>query len=97
MTGYPLQEGRGFIWGGGGRDLDFRGLAFLHPDGADLLLEKPLFIVEAIRNLLHLLDGRTPPFEETLDWLQFYYTTDRTGSYVAPVSTFLTWSAVSEG
>ena len=47
--------------------------------------------------LLPILVGRAPPFEETLGWLHFTYTTDRTGDYVVPESTVLVLSAVLEG
>ena len=70
---------------------------FLPPDGASLLLEGPNNIAEASRTLLLLLVGRSHPFEETLYWTQFVYTTDRTGSYVAPTSNVLAWYAFSGG
>ena len=44
-----------------------------------------------------ILVGRTPPFEETLDWLPFMYTADRKGAYLAPASTVLVPSTVLEG
>ena len=44
-----------------------------------------------------LLTGRELPFKETLDWLQFAYTTDRSGAYVAPASTVLVQYTVAEG
>ena len=47
--------------------------------------------------LFPILVGQAPSFEETINWLQFAYTTDRTGAYVAPASTFLVPSKVSEG
>ena len=47
--------------------------------------------------LFPIVVGWVPPFEETLNWLQFAYTTDRTGSYVAPASPVLVLSAVLEG
>ena len=43
-----------------------------------------------------LLTGRELPFKETLDWLQFAYTTDRSGAYVAPASTVLSQSPIAE-
>ena len=54
-------------------------------------------IAAMIQSLFYLLTGRLPPFEEVLDWLQFYYTVDRTGAYVAPASTVLVQSTVVEG
>ena len=47
--------------------------------------------------LFPLLNVREPPFEEALDWLNFPYTADRAGAYVAPASTVLAQSAVAEG
>ena len=44
-----------------------------------------------------LLTGQQPPFEAALDWLQFAYTADRAGAYVAPASTVFVLSVVSEG
>ena len=81
----------------GGRDLACRGLAFLPPDGAALLLEGPINIAEASQTLFPLLAGRARPFKETLDWLQLAYTADRTGAYVVPESTVLAQSAVWKG
>ena len=47
--------------------------------------------------LFPMLTGRDPPFEAALDWLQFTYTTDRAGSYMAPASTVLAQYDVAEG
>ena len=44
-----------------------------------------------------MISGQEPPFKEALDWLQFAYTADRAGDYVAPASTVLAQSAVAEG
>ena len=54
-------------------------------------------IYESIQIMFPLLAGRAPPLEETLAWLKFVYTTDRTGAYVAPSSAVLDQSVVSEG
>ena len=67
------------------------------PDGAALLLENASNIAEASQMRFPLFDSRAPPFEETLDWLQFAYTADLTGAYVAPVSMVLVQCAVLEG
>ena len=80
-----------------GRDLACQGLAFVAPDDAARLLNTSRNITEVGQLILPILVGRTPPFEETLDWLQFVYTTDRTGAYVAPAPTVLVLSVVSEG
>ena len=44
-----------------------------------------------------MLTGPEPPFEEALDYLQFVYTADRVGAYVAPASTVLAQSVIAEG
>ena len=44
-----------------------------------------------------MLTGQDPLSKEALDWLQFTYTADQAGDYVAPVSTVLDQSAVAEG
>ena len=54
-------------------------------------------IAEASHLLLPLLSSRAPPFKKTLDWLQFSYTVNRTGFYVAPASTVPVPFVVSEG
>ena len=41
--------------------------------------------------------GQETPFEVDLDWLQFAYTADQSGDYVAPAYTVLVQSAVAEG
>ena len=57
---------------------------------------KDLNIAAASQGLFPLLTGWTPPFKEVLNWLQFSYTTDRTGAYMAPASMVLVQSAVVE-
>ena len=47
--------------------------------------------------LFPLLNGREPPFEAALDFLQFSYTANRAGAYVAPASKVLFLSVVAEG
>ena len=49
--------------------------------------DRPTNVFEASVGLFPLLTGRGPPFEAALEWLQFAYTADRAGSYVAPAST----------
>ena len=78
-------------------DLSFRGLIFLFSDGASLFLGSSPNISEPIQMLSPILVGWAPPFGEMCDWLQFAYTTDRTGSYVAPASVVLAQSPVTEG
>ena len=81
----------------GGRDLAFQGLTSVALDGATLLIKAEYNIAQASHLLFPLLYSWAPHFEETLDWIQFAYTADRTGAYVAPASTVLVPSAVSEG
>ena len=70
-----------------------RGLAFLPVDCAAWLLgreaEKPVNVFEASAGLFPLLNGQEPPFEAALGFLQFTYTADRAGAYMAPASTVL--------
>ena len=81
-------------------ELACRGLTFVPPDYASWILQReayrPLNIFEASKGLFYLLTSREPPFEEDLDWLQFAYTADRAGAYVAPESTVLAQSTVAE-
>ena len=71
----------------GGCTLTCQGPNFVPLQGASLLLGSDLNIVEVSQNLFLLLNGWAPPSEEALNWLQFSYTTDWTGDYVAPAST----------
>ena len=52
----------------------------------------PLNILSTSKGLFTILTVQEPPFEEALDWLQFAYTADRAGAYVAPASTVLNQS-----
>ena len=78
-----------------------RGLAFLPVDCVAWLLGReangPVNVFEASAGLSPLLNGREPPFEAALDFLQFAFTADRAGTYVAPASTVLVPLAVAEG
>ena len=82
-------------------DLSFRGLTFVPPDYAPWILwreaDRPLNVFEASTGLFPLITSQEPPFEESLDWLQFAHTADQVGAYVAPASTVLAQSAVAEG
>ena len=53
-------------------------------------------IAEDSQTLSPLLAGRAPPYEEALRWIQFDYTGDQTGDYMATASTVLVRSVVSE-
>ena len=55
----------------------------------------PINVLYASKVLFTLLIGREPLFEEALVWLQFLYTADQAGVYVAPATTVLTQSAVA--
>ena len=81
--------------------LAYRGLAFLPVKGAAWLLgreaDRPVNVFKASAGLFPLLNGRAPPFEAALDFLQFAFTADRAGTYVAPASTVLVPLAVAEG
>ena len=73
-----------------------RGTTFVFTDGASHLLEQPQKTTEASQTLLPILDGPAPPYDMVLDCIQFAYTGDSTGDYVAPASKFLVRSMVSE-
>ena len=76
-----------------------RGITFVAPDGAAYLLNTDCScnIAEASQLISPLLSGHAPLFKETLNWIQFTYTADSTGDYVAPDSTVLVPSAVLDG
>ena len=77
------------------------GLEFLPVEGAAWLLGRendwPVNVFEASEGLSPLMNGPEPPFEAALDFLQFAFTADRAGTYVAPASTVLVPLAVAEG
>ena len=79
----------------GGRNLYFLVITFVTPDSASHLIDASRNIVDVGQFLFPILVSWAPPFEETLDWLQFVYTVYRTGSYVVPASTVLFPYAVS--
>ena len=60
-------------------------------------MDGPVNVFEASEGLFPLLTGREPPVEAALDFLQFAYTADMAGAYVAPASTVLVPLAVAEG
>ena len=74
-----------------------RGLDFLYPDMSARLLVSPWNIAEAYQLIFALLTSQAPPYEEALDWLQFSYTGDRSGAYVVPGSTKVTFQTSAEG
>ena len=82
-------------------ELVFRGLTLVLPDYTSWLLSREadgtLNVSEALADLSPLITGQEPPFEEAFDWLQFKYTAEQEGSYMAPASTVLAQSAVAEG
>ena len=81
----------------GGRNLSCRGPTFVTPYSASCLIDIYCNIAEVGQLLFTILVGQVPPFEETLNWLQFAYTADKTGAYVSPASTFLVLSALLKG
>ena len=82
-------------------DLAFRGSNFVPLDCTSWLLDMeediPLNIFSVSNVLLPILNSRETPFKKALDWLQFSYTADRLGGYVAPASTVLAQYAIAEG
>ena len=81
----------------GGHDLAYRRLTFVTPDDVSRLLNTSRNILEVGQLLVPNLVDWASPFKEMLNWLQFVYTVERTGAYVAPVSTVLIPSVESEG
>ena len=81
---------------GGGVNLACQGLTFVSPYSAALLLDSAYISAKFIQIMFPLLSSGSPPFKETLDWLQFACTADRTGAYVAPASMVLVHSTVLE-
>ena len=79
------------------RNLSCWGLAFLPLDGASRLLGPSLTISETIQMLFHLLADCVDPFQELFNWLQFPYTKDWAGDFMASASAVLAQSVVSEG
>ena len=78
-------------------DLSFWGMNFMPPRGASRLLGHPKLNIAATSHiLLPLLAGRAPSYKEALYWIQFAYTGDQTGAYVAPVFTVIVWSILAE-
>ena len=74
------------------------GLTFVPPDSANHLLAEPeLNITVASKVLFLLLSSLEPDFKEALYWLQFVLTGNQMGSYIAPVSTVLVLSVITEG
>ena len=57
----------------------------------------PITISVVLKGLFTMLTSREPPFEDTLDWLQFTYTMDRVGDYVVPAYTVPTKPEIVEG
>ena len=82
-------------------DLAFRRLTFAQLDCVSWLLEREedgtLNVFAASRGLFTMFTSREHSFEETLNWLQFAYTADQAGDYVAPASTVLTQYVIAEG
>ena len=72
---------------GGRHNLACRGLTFVTLDGASRLLNALRNIAEVGQLMFPILVGRAPPFEETINWLQFVYTTESTGGYMVPAYT----------
>ena len=82
-------------------DLACQGLTFFPPNYASWFLEieedVPLNIYAASIILLSVFNGRYPPFNEDLNWLQLSYTAYRMGDYAVSASTVLSQSAIEEG
>ena len=73
------------------KDLYCRERTFLPLDGASCLLGLYVNISDASHLLFPLISSCAPPFYEALDCLQFAYTGNRFGSYVAQA--LINWSS----
>ena len=62
----------------------------------DMEEDVPLNVYASLSGLFPMLIVKDPPFKDSLNWLQFAYTAERVGDYVAPASTDLAQSAISE-
>ena len=80
-----------------GRSLSFRGLTFLPPDAAAPPFHLEGSICKFSKQLLPLLAGQEPSYEEALDLLQFTFTGNMKGQYVAPAHTNYSFSSPVEG
>ena len=85
----------------GGCNLAYRGLTFTHLYCASWIIggaeEQSITITVARKGIFALLIDWADLFEEVIDWLQFTYTAERTGAYVAPSSTVFVQYMVVEG
>ena len=64
---------------GEGRNLSFQGLTFLPPDASVPLIHLEGSVAGSSKELLPVLAGQEPPYEEDLDWLQFVFPGDTKG------------------
>ena len=80
-----------------GRSLSCRGLTFLLPDAAAPLFHLEGSVGEFSKELSPLISGREPLYEEALDWLQFAFTGDTKGQYMASAHTKFSFSLPVEG
>ena len=74
----------------GSQYLVCRGLIFVPPDivvsiMADLSINMPRYI----KTLFLVLDGRTPAFKESLDWMQFTFMGERRRHYIVTAANSL--------
>ena len=80
-----------------GRNLAYRGLTFLRLDVAAPLVNVEGNIAEVSRLLFPRISGPEPTYKEALNWLQFSYTGNKKGDYVAPANTYLSFLSPAEG
>ena len=70
-----------------GRNLTFLGITFLPKDATVTLFHIEGNVAEFSRQLFPRLASREPPYENALSWLQFAYTRDSKGAYMATAKT----------
>ena len=54
-----------------------------------MIIDPKIHIAAASKVMFPLLTGRAPAYDKVLEWFQFAFTGDKTGSYVFPASTVL--------
>ena len=79
------------------QDLAFWGMTFFPPGSDSCLLGQGANITEASCLPPPLIASKLPTYDKVLDWIQFYYTGDWTGDYVALTLTDFEFSTLTYG
>ena len=92
MTPYKRASGKGE-----GRNLSRQGLTFLPPDAFVPLICLKWSMVDFSHKFFPRLAGRKPTYDVALDWIQFAFTGDPKGQYMAPANTSLSFVSSVNG